>query len=285
MKVLVTGAEGFIGSRIVPRLREDGHEVATPPLNLFDWQSLVDAVREERWDVVVHLAAISHVPTCQADPEAAYRTNLGGTATLVEALRKHAPSARIVFASTAQVYAGPSGDEVRDGVVFDEARRLVPQNVYARTKRAAEVVLDELAPAHTTLRLFNHTHKSQSPDFFLPHLYAALSRGEREIPVGNLDLVRDVGSVADLVDAFSIAVRMPLSGVFNVASGHGKHLRRVAETLAERLGVEARFVTDASRVRADEPVSIVGSHAKFSAATGWSPSCRTEHDLIDAFLA
>ncbi len=295
MKILVTGAEGFIGSRLVPQLQRAGHSAEAAGFDLFDAVATETRLRAAPWDCVVHLAAISHVPTCEKDPALAFRANLAGTAQLLEALRRHAPQAWLVFASTAQVYAAPATDESR--VVMDELRRIAPQNTYARTKWQAELVVADAATRDglraTTLRLFNHTHKSQLPDFFLPHLYRSIvdaprGAGRLSVPVGNLSVSRDLGSIQDLMTAFEARLVHPApTGLetFNICSGTAKQLSAVATELARRLAVEVDFVTDATRVRPGEAETIVGSHQRFSAVTGWQPTCATPAELVTAFLA
>ncbi len=293
-RVLITGAGGFIGSKLLRALTRQGYEAHERALNLLDAASVEAAVRAEPWDQVVHLAAISHVPTCEKDPELAARTNTGGTALLLEALRQHRPEARLVFASTAQVYAAPSGEELQGGPAWDESRPVTPQNTYARTKRESELLIERAADdwglKATVLRLFNHTHCSQSAEFFLPHIYADLTQakgGTARIPVGNLDVERDLGAVQDLVAALVAVVgRSSVQGseLFNVCNGRPRHLGRLAAQLAERLGVRAKFVTDPSRVRAGEPKRIVGSHARLTASTGWEPRRVADEDFLQAFL-
>lgn len=273
MTVLVTGAAGFVGARLLaamPAVALEG--------DLLDFGALSEALRARRWDAIVHLAAISHVPTCEKDPSLAFRVNVAGTALLLEAMRRHAPDARLVFPSTAQVYA-PSGE------LLQEDSAIAPQNVYARTKWQAELLIRDAGVRATVLRLFNHTHKSQSRDFFVPHLYETLRSGTREVPVGNLDVARDLGVVQDLVAAFVAVLARPQDGVFNVCTGAPKKLSRVAAELARRLGVDARFVTDPARVRAGEPPVIAGSHRRLTDATGWRPDCADEARLVERFLA
>lgn len=293
-QILVTGAHGFIGQNLVKALNKAGMEPHGPELDLHDYGSIKRSLEGSPWDVVIHLAAISNIPKCEKDPELAYRANLNGTALLLEAIRETKLKPHFIFASTAQVYAAPSGAEVSEGVVFDEARAIAPQNLYARTKWQAELLLQDFASRYelpiTILRLFNHTHKTQGPDFFLPHLYhsiLALKPGE-SISVGNLDLERDIGGIQDLLQALTLVTNAaPSPGkaeVFNVCSGRSKTLRELAEKLATKLGVKTTFQVDPSRVRAGEAKSICGSNLKLTAATGWAPKALTADDLIKSFL-
>jgi len=271
--VLVTGAQGFVGSRLLGAIGGVPFEG-----DLLDAAAVERALSSRAWDAVVHLAAISHVPTCEKDPQQAFRVNLAGTALLLEAMRRQAPDARLVFPSSAQVYATADG-------FLDEESAIAPQNVYAQTKWQAELLVRDSGLRATVLRLFNHTHKSQSPDFFVPHLYRTLLQGVREVPVGNLEISRDIGVVQDLIAAFVAVLERAPDGVFNVCSGAPKRLSRVAAELARRLGVEARFVVDPARVRAGEPALIAGSHRRLTEATGWKPDCPDEARLVERFLA
>ena len=232
----------------MPFLVQEGHVVSGPPLDLLDSQALANHLKEQAWDAVVHLAAVSHVPTSEKEPEKAYSTNVAGTGLLLELLRRHQPQAHLIFTSTAQVYEPPQeGVDSNLAIRIDESRRICPQNTYARTKRAGELLVDEFARNYgskaTILRLFNHTHRAQSPDFFLPYLYSVLKaapRGKKiEVPVGNLNVLRDFGTIQDLLHAFSAVISHrlisksgPAVEVFNVCSGIPKNLNTLAQGLA-----------------------------------------------------
>lgn len=302
-RVFITGAAGFIGSHLTSMLAADA-EVSVTELagDLSDTAALRTQLSEAQPDILIHLAAISHPLECTKAPMRAYTTNVAGTANLLEVwhttLAEAAPKAKtpvLIFASTAQVYrATPASD-----VPWDETHPLEPQNTYARTKLAAErLIQDFVTPERArfqaiVLRLFNHTHFSQPPEFFLPGLHQALLELKdtvepREIPVGNLELDRDMGSLQDLVQAFMAVIRDPKSQrfeVYNVASGVAKSLENVASELMKQSGIHATLRADPRRFRADEPKRIAGSSLKLQARTGWKPTALDARTLVASFLA
>ncbi len=293
-KVLITGGEGFIGSKLLPFLNAQGHSSRAAKLNLLDFQSIENCLKGETFDTLIHLAGISHVPTCEKDPNLAYQTNLAGTALLLEGILRHQPQIHFIFASTAQVYAAPQGKELSEGIIFTETREISPQNLYAQTKWQAELLIrnaSEKSGLKTTIcRIFNHTHRSQSADFFLPYLYSVLSKAppdsEIRIPVGNLELSRDIGAISDLIQAFLKIIEKPHTpfDVFNICSGTPKKLINLASHLVKQMKVKAQFVTEPNRIRPGEPISLIGSHQKLTEKTDWKPQCQSEDDLIQDFL-
>jgi GDP-4-dehydro-6-deoxy-D-mannose reductase len=287
--ILITGTLGFVGAPLLKVLKAQGLDARAAELDLLKPETITRELDAVKPALVVHLAGLSHVPTCEKDPEMALRVNRDGTRLLAEAHAAAVGKARFLFASTAQVYAAAHGDEVTTQAVFTEERKIAPQNAYAKTKWEAEEALRAVAAKTglrvTLLRFFNHTHKTQTPDFFLPHIYQQLQAGKTEIPVGNLDVHRDFGALEDLLEALKIVVSRDLPDeAYNICSGKAKHLRRLAEGLASRMGVQARFVTDPARVRKGEPLSLVGSHERLARATGWKPRSVTEDQLLDSFL-
>ena len=295
MKILVTGHNGFIGSHLVPLLKKSGHEASGKEFDLTQVDSVAGVIGSGDWDVVIHLAGMSNVPQCEKEPELAARINTQGTEFLLGALAKTSFRGHFIFASSAQIYRAPFGDEILNGVVFREQREIQPQNTYARTKHLAEQTVQQYSKLgrwnSTILRLFNHTHKSHSAEFFLPYVYQQLLKagpgGSVQIPVGNINVRRDIGALSDLLSAFLTLVNFrPTSVVqtFNVCSGVNRHLGELASSLARMVDVRAEFVVDPSRVRPHEPVSICGSYDLISKTTGWEPKQRSAELFLRAFI-
>jgi nucleoside-diphosphate-sugar epimerase len=295
-KVFLTGGSGFIGTHLKTHLEKHEWLVVAPSTQLNDHAQLEKDLAQEPWDAVIHLAAVSAYGYCEANPDTTFHTNVTGTALLARLVSKICPSTRIIFASTAQVYNPPTASESQTKFVLDESWQAAPTNVYPQSKLMAERILQEYAARYglnaAVLRIFNHTHRSQSPDFFLPHIYKELSKPQKnepvEIPVGNIDVMRDVGAVSDLIAAFHATLnasdRIGSFDIFNVCSGKARSLRNLAELLAARLNVPATFRVDQSRVRPNEPASVLGSAKKLADCTGWAPQIISDEQLIESFL-
>lgn len=309
-RLLVTGADGFVGRWLVREALSHGHDVvaaigpggappatwlpariaarvATVPLDLTDLAS-VGALAGQVPAAVVHLAALSSGAAARRDPAAAHRVNAEGTRRLLTALGALAVPPRCLVVSTGEVYgAGHDGP-------ISESAPLAPVSPYAESKVAAEAAAHEAGVAHgvpvVVARAFPHTGPGQSTDFVLPafaaRLAAARDAGARTFPVGNLDVVRDFLDVRDVVRAYLLLLERGEAGTaYNVASGTGQHLAACVRRLAELVGTDAEPTTDPALVRpADIPV-LVGDPARLHAATGWYPFLsfdQTLQDLVDA---
>lgn len=289
-KVFITGASGFIGTLLTKVLPNFGFEIHPYSGDIFNSKELADSFKQNKFDHVIHLAGKSHVPSCDNNPSEAYQVNTAGTALIAELLYKHSPNSRILFASSAQVYASTN-----DGQAIDEHSKITPQNLYGVTKWNAELILKDHAQRNnlktTIVRIFNHTHKSHSPTFFLPHLYNELLKHTKskkaEIPVGNLEIYRDIGAVQDLLSAFLALLNsknLETFETFNVCSGTTKSVKELAQLLAERMEVSAEYIVDPVRVRPNEAKSICGSSKKLQDKTQWKPIALNAKALIDHFF-
>ena len=294
MKILITGPIGFVGSQLIPLLQKAGHEVHGLEGDLLNFANLSTQVRAFVPDCVVHLASISDVKTCEEDPRLAFEVNALGTQLLVEALGSKS-QAHIVFATTSHVY---DFSKIGQGQMLTESSALRPLNVYGRSKRAGELVLEEwIARASqaraTLLRLFNFTHRTQSDRFFMPAMFKQLSEatGSRVVlQAGNLDVSRDIGSIDEVLEAFALEVQhsqMPGNQrleIFNVATGVPKNLRRLTLELGRAMGKEVEIQVDPSKVRKDDPAFVAGDSQKFRQSRGWKPQSTSEATLVQMFL-
>jgi GDP-4-dehydro-6-deoxy-D-mannose reductase len=299
VRVLVTGARGFVGPWLRTELESAGHSVidadsGSERLDVTDPAALRAALAE-RPDAVVHLAAISSSAAVAADPGRALQVNVGGTLLLLEAIAATARNEEppvVLVAGSSEVYATPTPETLP----LDEDAPLAPRTLYALTKAAQEGVALSAARRHglrlVVTRAFNHTGPGQQPRFVVPALaerIVAVRDGRAdEVRAGNLDVARDITDVRDIVRAYRLLLEALAAGgieaggaVYNVASGRSVWLRDVLAQLAEAADVVAEVVVDPQYVRADDPVEISGDASALHSVTGWEPAIRLEETLRD----
>lgn len=286
MKVLVTGGDGFVGRRLVEGLRGAGRDVtsADRELDVCAPGIIAGRVRELRPDAIAHLAAISFVPDSVREPELAFRVNFLGTRSVLEAAARHAPEARVLVVSSGAVYgsAGPAA------APFDEGAELRPDSPYAWSKAAA----DRLAGVYrergldvVCVRPFNHTGVGRPASFAessFAHQLAEIRLGRRppRLAVGNLEAVRDFLDVEDVVDAYAALLGgAGEAGLYNVASGVGRSLGWVLETLLEHAGLRGAVAVESDPSLWRPTDRMVGCADRLRAALGWVPRRQLEATL------
>lgn len=280
MRVAVTGAGGFVGRRLVAALIAAGHEPlpSDRELDVTDAGLVRARLFHDRPDAIVHLAAISSVRAAASAPERAWRVNLLGARSVLEAAaalaRDTGRRPRVVLVGSGQVY-GPAH---AGAPPFDEDAPLRPRSAYDWTKAAADL----LGASHAArgadvvrVRPFNHTGPGQAPDFVASSFarqLAEIELGRRppELAVGNLDSVRDFLDVEDVIDAYlSLLAPGAPSGVFNVASGRGLSGHDLVARLLATSTARPRLVVEPARVRPTD--ASVGNAGRLRTATGWAP--------------
>jgi GDP-4-dehydro-6-deoxy-D-mannose reductase len=292
MRVLVTGAHGFVGGWLTRSLAAEGDEVVAldPGVDLRDRARVEDALRGVSADACVHLAALSHVGESWRDPERYYANNVLGTANLVTALVGLAPRPRLLMVSSSEVY-GPAreGEEP-----LSEDRPVRPVSPYAASKAAAELVALQRQWAGqlevVVARPFNHTGPGQAPHFVVPGLLArmleAKATGATSIKVGNLSVERDFLDVRDVVRAYRMLLRSGVPGeAYNICRGHTTALRELVALMEEVVGVEVSLEIDPALLRVGDPQAIPGSNAKLVAATGFVPRFELRTTIEDMAAA
>jgi GDP-4-dehydro-6-deoxy-D-mannose reductase len=287
-RVLITGGAGFVGGALTQHLTGKKYEVWSPSFDLTLADSYSEIAQKGPWDTAIHLAGWSDTASCKADPIKAFAVNAGITAQLANTLGAQAKPAHFIFSSSGMVYKPISTPITEDS-------EIAPQNFYAETKHYAEILLKDIAlrmgiPT-TIVRLFNHTHSTQDPRFFLPFIYQDILKiKEKKMPpvisVGNIKVKRDLGTIQDLLKAFTSLVESPVpSGtrILNLCSGQARSLESLAYELGRQMDVKFEFVVDPAKLRADHDF-IVGSCAKFQKETGWKPETLSDSEFIGKFL-
>ncbi|MBI4419503.1 MAG: GDP-mannose 4,6-dehydratase [Gemmatimonadetes bacterium] len=312
MRVLVTGADGFVGRRLVPRLVALGHApvAAVRPasnarslfgdtcdgipmvsLELRDPASVQAAV-ETRPDRVVHLAAIASGGDARRDPGLAWEVNAAGTARLAEALAQTMEGARpgpvLLVASSAEVYGvGPPTPR-------RESDPTAPCSPYGASKLGAEIAGLEVhrrtgLPV-VVARSFPHTGAGQDQRFVVPAFAGRLKMARRlsapAVRVGNLAPVREFLHVNDVIEAYCRLLDQGRAGeIYNVASGHAIGLEVLYYQLCDVVGYRPVPEAHPALMRAADIPYLVGDGAKLRADTGWEPVIplkQTLREVVDA---
>jgi len=295
----VTGASGFVGSHLVPRLAAAGTQVfalgteAAPALesqlagtfiaDLRDEAAIRDAVAAARPDAIVHLAALSSAGKSFAEPALTQDVNAKGTGNVLAAARDAAPVARILVVSSSEVYGPqPEGTRIREDTPFH------PVSPYAESKAAAEGIAERAAREGLDViraRAFSHTGPGQTTTFVIPGWADQIVRIERgELPpmlrVGNLQVTRDLSDVEDVVGAYLALLERGVRGeAYNVCRGEGVLLADVAAQMAGMASVPIRIEVDPERLRPADVPWLVGDPGKIEVATGWRVTTPLERTL------
>lgn len=315
MRVLVTGAGGFVGQHLIRMLLEDfDAEVAggvfegEPPgtgvlssdeLNRVTWLPLDVTSEDSVWRVVsdtrpervYHLAGQSSVSGSFRDPIGTWEVNATGTFRLLEALREGGVTgSRALVVSSAEVY----GRVPEDRQPITEGEALSPITPYGASKMAAEAAALQCAASKqvwvTIARSFNHAGPGQDSKFALPSMAAQLAEmhaGVREplLQVGNLDPSRDFLDVRDVARAYVTMMERGESGrIYNVCSGEARPMTEIVKDLVRISGTGARIDVDPERFRPVEIPLLVGDPSRLT-ALGWTPEIPLERTLTDLLEA
>lgn len=302
--VLVTGADGFIGSHLVERLVAEGARVRAfclyNPQGSWGWldqapadvRAAIDVrlgdIRDPGFvaeacrgaEVVLHLAALIAIPYSYVAPESFVSTNVTGTLNVLEAVRRHGVG-RLIHTSTSEVYGTP------DRLPIREDHPIRAQSPYAATKVAG----DQLALAYhrsfgvpvTVLRPFNTYGPRQSARAVLPAILTQLLAGRTEVELGRTDTRRDLTFVADTVDGFVRASHRPgLEGeTIQLGTGRAASIQELFDLAVQATGTAATIRVDPRRLRPDpsEVLVLQASADRARELLGWEATVSLEDGI------
>ncbi len=309
-QVLVTGADGFIGSHLTEALLDKGYKVrALAQYNSFNnWGWLEDIaprqdleivcgdVRDPDFcreicrgiDTVYHLAALIAIPYSYLAPDSYVDTNIKGTLNMCQAARD-AACRRIVVTSTSEVYG------TAKYVPIDEKHPRQPQSPYSATKIGADAIAQSFYNAFdlpvVTARPFNTFGPRQSARAIIPTIITQIAAGRDKIRLGDLSPTRDFNYVADTAAGFIALGETPgIEGRdINIATGREVSMAKTLETIAQLMGREVEEVVDTERLRPakSEVNRLLGDNSLITSLTDWRPRHTLEEGLqktIDWFV-
>ena len=309
MKVLVTGANGFVGRSVVKRLLADGDtviaavgpgapvgptagNVQTVSLDVSNDVSLRASVATPI-DAVIHLAAVALSRAADRDPALAWKVNAEGTGKLAAAVANAAArrgggtQPRFVLASTADVYAWQKRP-------IKEEDSVEPTTVYGWSKLGAELAVQQVARC-TELKViiarpFPHSGGGQDENFWIPARSRLLKHvkhsGGVAVPVGDLTAVRDYLHVDDVAEAYALLLKRGTPGeVYNIATGREVTLDEIHTRLENLVGFAPKREIDGSQIRREARPYLVGDATKLRTATGWEPRRSLDDILRDVLSA
>jgi len=304
MRILVTGASGFIGRHLITYAVERGHEVVgtylshdelnsrLPNPKSVEWRNLdmrderavAELIESVRPEGVFHLAAQAYVKNAFLDPADTFRTNVLGTIYLYEALRKHPPARGTLLASSSSAYGMVSK------VPVTEDAPLRPLNPYGVSKACQDMLSLQYSLNFglriVRARLFITTGPGKQGDA-LNDFARQVARTERtgkpgELRVGNLDTRRDISDVRDIVRAlWTLFEKGDPIEPMNVGAGQSFSIREIAETLVRFSGVPMRIVQDPGLLRPTDEPDIRGDISRLK-ELGYAPHIPLEQTMRDA---
>lgn len=295
-KVLVTGADGFIGSHLTEKLVKEGAEVKAFVLynsfNSWGWldhagsevaghfEVFAGDIRDphgvkkacQGCDIVFHLAALIGIPYSYHSPDTYVDTNIKGTLNVLQAARE-LNLERVIHTSTSEVYGSAQY------VPIDELHPLQGQSPYSASKIGADQMAlsfyRSFATPVTVVRPFNTYGPRQSARAVIPSVISQIATGATKIKAGSLDPTRDFSFIADTVQGFVAAALADeaVGEVINLGSGFEISIGDTIRLIAEIMQADIEIISDSSRIRPEksEVERLFADNTKAAKMLGWAP--------------
>lgn len=291
MRILVTGASGFIGRKLIGALKADSDTevfalsanenieisgVHSYRCNVLDADGVEKVFSENTFDSVVHLAAVTAHSEIIDNKIKTFEINLHGTINLLNSFNRHCRGGQFIYASSGKVYGKTNEMPISENAILN------PTNILGKTKRMTEEVIDFYAQQenrYLILRIFNVYGEGQRSNFVVPTIIAQLS--EKEINLGNIKDLRDYIYIGDLIDAFKACIAHPeaFSNVdyVNVGSGEPVSVADILREIETLINRKLTVTINPQKLRHDEMPVEYCSNNKLTKLTGWLP----KHSLTD----
>ncbi len=305
-KVLITGAEGFIGSHLTERLVELGADVTAlvqyNSFNNWGWidtfdKEVLNSIRVETGDireldgmnriikgqeVVFHLAALIAIPYSYLSPMAYVRTNVEGTTNVLEACRNHDVQ-KIIHTSTSETY----GTALY--VPIDEKHPMQGQSPYSASKIGADKMAESFYRSFNmpiaTLRPFNTYGPRQSARAVIPTIISQILAGKNEIKLGSLTPTRDFNFVKDTAEAFVKVAESDktIGEVINAGSNYEISVGDTVQKIIDIIGKDVKIICDEDRIRPEksEVNRLWADNTKIKELTNWTPKYSIDEGLAE----
>lgn len=305
-KILVTGADGFIGSHLTEELVKQGHKVkAFAYYNSFNTWGWLDTLPEEILkeievftgdirdpngvresmkgiDEVHHLAALIAIPFSYHSPDSYVDTNIKGTLNVLQAARD-LDTKRILVTSTSEVYG------TAQYVPIDENHPFQGQSPYSATKIGADRIAESFHKSFempiTIVRPFNTYGPRQSARAVIPTIITQLLAGKEEIKLGALSPTRDFNYVKDTINGFIEIAKAhnTIGEEINIATQQEISIGQLAQEMIKQINPNAKIICEEERLRPEksEVNRLLGSNKKIKELTGWSPEYNLEQGLAE----
>jgi len=305
MKILLTGADGFIGSHLTEALVRAGHDVKAFVLynsfNSWGWLDRcaddikgkfevfsgdirdTNGVREavKGSDAIIHLAALIAIPYSYHSPETYVDTNIKGTLNILQAAREFNIH-RLIHTSTSEVYG------TAKFVPITEEHPLQGQSPYSASKIGADQLANSFFTSFdlpvVTVRPFNTYGPRQSARAVIPTIITQIANGKNEIKLGAISPTRDFNYIKDTVDGFIAALNSKngLGEVINLGSNYEVSIGETAEIIAEVMNAEIKIINDKQRLRPKESEveRLWADNSKAKELFGWEPKYANKEGLL-----